>query len=254
VEFRLLGPLEIINGRRVPTPTAPKVRQMLALLLLRANQVVGIDSIIEELWGEHPPRTAVLTARTYAYQLRRAFPEWEIETVPPGYLFRVEDDRLDFKRFERLFAQAQAARSAGRLEEAARSVDQALALWTGPVVSNVSSGRLLNNLVTSLQDSRVAALQLRIQTQMRLGRHGDLIAELRSLVAEHPFHEWFHAQLIFALNKAGRRGEALQAYRQVCTLLSDELGLSPSVDLQRVHREVLTADVRQPAQLRVAGG
>jgi SARP family transcriptional regulator, regulator of embCAB operon len=247
MEFRILGPLSVSDDGRVRTPTAPKVRQMLSLLLLRANHVVSIESAVEELWGDHPPHSAVLTTRTYAYLLRKAFPDLAIETVPLGYVLHIDEAALDFKRFDWLFAQARACHQSGQIERAARHVDQALALWSGRPLSNVPCGRVLDGLLTAVADKRIAALELHIRTQLLLGRHGEVIAELRFLVAEHPFHEWFHAQLIFALHLAGRRHEALRAYRDVCGLLSDELGLAPSVDLQRVHQDVLTATVREPA-------
>ncbi|GAA4545508.1 AfsR/SARP family transcriptional regulator [Amycolatopsis samaneae] len=247
MEFRLLGPLSVIDRGRVRTPTAPKVRQMLSLLLLRANHTVGLDAAVEELWGDHPPHSAVLTTRTYIYLLRKAFPDWAIETVPLGYVLHVDEAVLDFKRFDRLFAEAQSCHQDGQIERAARRVDQALAVWSGPALSNVPRGRVLDGLLTALEDKRIAALELHIRTQLLLGRHRELIAELRALVAEHPFNEWFHSQLIFALHLAGRRGEALRAYRDVCGLLSDELGLAPSADLQRAHQDVLTATVREPA-------
>ncbi|MGA8113059.1 MAG: AfsR/SARP family transcriptional regulator [Actinocatenispora sp.] len=248
MQFTLLGPLQVIHSGKAITPSAPKVRQVLALLLLRSNQMVGMDSVIEELWNGHPPRSAVTTAQTYIYQLRKAFAatstdsdaESLLGTSSPGYCLSIEDDQLDYRRFDRLVLQSQDEQAAGRTGRAAELVEQALDMWTGRALSNVYCGPMLTSYAAHLEEKRMAALELHIQLDMQLGRHRKLIAELRSLVAAHPFNEWIHAQLILALSKAGRRNEALQSYHSVRAMLNAELGLDPSAELQRVHHEILT--------------
>lgn len=252
MEFKVLGPLEITMDGQKFGPGAPKVRKVLALLALRADQMVTVDSLIDEIWGENPPRTCVTTAQTYIYHLRRFLvkitgsPSAEnmIETAPPGYILRVEGDGVDARRFDELVAKAQASRAAMRLHDAADQAAAALRLWNGQPLSNVPCGTLLRNHATHLEECRLAATELWVRVNMQLGNHREMIAELRSLVAHHPYNEWFHDQLMTALYQAGRRNDALQAYRNVRTLLRDELGLEPSNALRRLHQEILSATPR----------
>ncbi|GAA1953656.1 AfsR/SARP family transcriptional regulator [Amycolatopsis minnesotensis] len=251
MRYKVLGQLEVIDGSITRTPSAAKVRQTLALLLLRANQVVPLDSLLYELWDDNPPRSGVTTAQTYIYQIRKMLAEEYgdesakqlLKTVPAGYLLRAEPEQLDVWRFDGLVESARECRDSGEVHSAAERLRDALALWAGSALSNVTCGRLLQGYSAYLEDKRISALELRIKADMMLGMHHELIAELRSLVVEHPFNEWFHAQLILALNRSGRRNEALRAYRDIRTLLNDELGLDPFVDLQRVHQGILEADV-----------
>ncbi|WP_406636091.1 BTAD domain-containing putative transcriptional regulator [Amycolatopsis sp. WGS_07] len=260
MESRVLGPLRLIHNERDITPHAPKIRPVLALLLMHAKQVVGVDTIVEELWQENPPRSAVTTAQTYIYQMRKTFiselgrkaGELVIRTIPPGYVFGGEND-LDVTLFDQLVTEAQRFRAAGRPEECANRARRALSLWSGPALANVEKGELLRNFATHLEDKRLMALELRIEAEMQLGRHRELVSELRTLVALHPFNEWFHSQLITALNAGGRRYEALEAYRQVRILLADELGLTPSIALQRLHQDILVNGMRDDSPLAPPG-
>jgi SARP family transcriptional regulator, regulator of embCAB operon len=244
--FSVLGPMAVrINGR-VCTPTASKVRQVLALLLLRANQVVGLDAAMEELWGDQPPRTAVTIIQTYVYQLRKLLAEHSrtqvIHTVAPGYVLDVPADSVDFWRFTRQVDQARQDLDRGAARPAASRLTAALELWTGPVLDNVEHGPLLTGYVARLEEQRMLARELRLRANMNLGRHRELIPELKSLVAAHPFHEWLHAQLMIALHRSGRRGEALTAYQDVRRLLSAELGVEPSATLKRIQQSVLSGE------------
>jgi SARP family transcriptional regulator, regulator of embCAB operon len=245
--FKVLGPLEVVDGEETCTPTPPKVRRVLALLLLRANQVVPMDALIEELWGERPPVSAVATAQTYIYQLRKALDRrmpgqrWLL-TKPPGYLMRVANDQLDTYRFETLSRQGRQLLEADRPAEAAQLLREALDLWNGPSLINVTSGRLLESHVVHLDEQYARTLELRIQADALLGRHRELVGELRCLVATHPLNEWLHGQLIVALSRSGRRSEALLAYQHVRDVLSDQLGLDPQPQLQRLQRDVLDGE------------
>jgi DNA-binding SARP family transcriptional activator len=246
MEFKVLGPLEVISRERAQTPSAPKIRQLLALLVLRLNQVVSLDTVMEELWGTEPPRSAVTTAQTYIYQLRKIFVRElgsagsnMIETTAPGYLLRVNESQVDFRDFDRLIEQARLLLGAGQQERAARQLQSALGRWNGPALSNVSCGRILQGYVTHLEEKRITALEILVQAEMDLGNHRDLIAELRTLVMAHPFNEWFHIQLITALGRSGRRGDALNAYQDARHILGEELGLDPSAELELVHQDVL---------------
>jgi SARP family transcriptional regulator, regulator of embCAB operon len=253
LQLNVLGPLEVLDDGRACTPTPPKVRRVLALLLLRANQVVPMDALIEELWGENPPLSAVGTAQTYIYQLRKTLDRREVVagggewlmTRPPGYLMAVSPDQIDAVTFEMLSRQGRQLLDNGQPEDAAQVLRRALDLWNGPCLANVGLGRLLEAHAVHLEEQRMRTLELRIQADAELGRHRELIGEIRSLVVSHPLNEWFHGQLIVALSRSGRRGEALQAYQHLREVLGSQLGLDPQPDMQRLQREVLTDGVPQ---------
>ena len=250
-DFRVLGPLILRINEKTCTPSAAKVRQVLALCLFRANQVVSLDALIEELWGDRPPRTAATIVQTYIYQLRKIFSRHSdvatasaaIRTAPPGYVLCVPTDRLDARQFEAAVGRGQALLEQGQARLAEAALSQALAMWNGAVLVNTEHGPLLEREVAHLEERRILALELRLRANMQLGRHREIVAELKSLVAAHPFNEWLHGQLMIALYRSGRRGEALAAYQSARKLLDDELGLEPSADLRRIHQELLTADV-----------
>jgi SARP family transcriptional regulator, regulator of embCAB operon len=247
ITYRVLGSLQVRINDYECTPQASKVRQVLALCLLRSNQIVSLDSIIAELWGDCPPRTAVTTAQTYIYQLRKLIARHggerlagdTIRTAPPGYTINVAHDQLDCVQFESLVEQGRALLVAGETSRAAALLHQALRVWNGPALTGVEHGCLLQSDVAHLEEMRMLALELRVRADMRLGYHRELIPELKSLVRIHPYNEWLHAQLMIALQRSGRRGDALSAYREVRRLLSTELGVEPSADLQLVHQKVL---------------
>ncbi len=262
LKFKVLGTLEVLQDGRHCTPTPPKVLRVLAVLLLRANRVVPVETLIEELWGDTPARTAITTTQTYIYQLRKLIgmrcsgsAEEILVTKWPGYLLRVPEGALDVENFDQLVARGRTELNEGRPGDAAETLRQALALWTDSPLANVPQGRILASYAASLEEQRMRALELRIQADGQLGRHSELIAELRALVTEHPFNEWLHGQLIKALHQVGRRSEALRAYQSVRSTLHRELGLEPSAQLQRLqhevlvngHRETASAPPRQPA-------
>lgn len=229
---------------------------MLAMLLVNRNQVVSLDSLIDELWGDEPRKSANTTVQTYIYQLRKHFLRHGLETAghqillsrPPGYLLRVAPGDLDADQFAQLAADARTALNAGRPHAAAALLRQALALWAGPALANVPPGSALASEAVQLNEQRIRVLELRIQADMELGLHRELVGELRSLVVAHPLHEWFHGQLIRALSRSGRRSEALEAYQRLRAALRENLGLDPSADVQELHQEVLTSDRREPAR------
>jgi DNA-binding SARP family transcriptional activator len=267
LQFEVLGPLEVRQDGRDCTPTPPKVRQVLALLLLRANQVVAVDALIEEVWGEDPPLSAVGTMQTYIHQLRKLLDrqgrrpdggEWLV-TKPPGYLMAVPPSQLDAHAFELLSWRGRQLLDRCQPEQAGLVLRQALDMWTGPCLANVGVGRLLEAHAVHLEEQRLRTLELRIQADAEIGLHRDLVGEMRSLVMSHPLNEWFHGQLIVALSRSGRRGEALQAYQNLRELLCSQLGLEPQPDLQLLQREVLsngvpTSDVFRPYRRLVSTG
>ncbi|WP_345596706.1 AfsR/SARP family transcriptional regulator, partial [Streptomyces marokkonensis] len=246
--FRVLGPLEVAVEGAAEKPTAPKVRWTLALLLLHANRVVGHSSIIYELWGETPPCSAVATAQTYVYQIRKKYQRrldqigWGelVETRPSGYVLRAEESEIDAQVFERLSEQARASLTAGHTEQAARQLREALALWRGRALADVSAGSVLAPHVIHLEKSRMRTLRLRIFADQRLGRYRELLPELQFLAAANPIDEWFHQQLMIALVETGRRADALEAYHRLQSTLGAELGVRPSPRLHKLQHDVLT--------------
>jgi SARP family transcriptional regulator, regulator of embCAB operon len=237
--FRVLGPVGIVRDGSVVAPTPPKVRRVLALLLVRANQLVTVDMMIEELWGDRPPRSAVTTAQTYVYQLRKDFDADWIHTLPSGYVLRSGADDLDANVFEDRIERGRALLGTGNASSAAAELRLGLALWTGSSLGDVVHGALLRAHAAHLDEQHQRALELRIQADAALGRHRDLVGELRSMVTAHPFNEWLHGQLMVALSRSGRRHEALQVYQDLRRVLQDQLGLEPEAALRRLHREVL---------------
>ena len=250
MRFNILGPMEVLHDGHSCTPTAPKVRRVLALLLLRANQIVDTEALIDELWFDNPPRSAVTTTQTYIYQLRKIFarmmPEDEaarvLLTQAPGYGLALTDDQLDVKMFERLSEEGRALAEDGRLGEASKRLNEALRLWRGRALADVIAGSVLEAHVVHLEEMRIRTLELRVRTDLQLGKHRELVPELRSLVSQHPLNEWFHAQLITVLQRTGRRCEALQVYQDLRRSLDTELGLEPSIPLRRLQRELLNGE------------
>jgi SARP family transcriptional regulator, regulator of embCAB operon len=245
--FRLLGSVEIMAGGDY-TPRAPKLRNVLTLLLLRANRVVHLDTLIDELWGATPPLRAVTIVQTYVYELRKLFAAGKLDppggrllvTKPPGYVLLAEPWQVDAEVFEQLVRQGTALLEKGRAQRASEMLTRALDMWTGPALADVPRGKYLEAHAVHLEERRMTALQQRIQADMSLGKSQELVAELRSLTCLHPFNEWFHGQLISALGHSGRRGEALAAYRALRTVLKEELGIDPSPELQRLQQQILS--------------
>lgn len=249
VTFSLLGPLEVRKGGQDYAPTAPKVLQLLAMLLLQAGKAVHIDSIIKELWSGEPPRSVRTTMQTYIYQLRKCIeqhqlapdPENLLITKPPGYLFRVRPEQVDVFVFQQLCQRGRHAMRGHNYVEAARTFRSALSLWSGDPLANVACGPVLSAYAIDLQEQQKAALHLRLQAELESGMHRDVIGELRHLVTDNPFDEGLHALLMQALSASGRRSDALATYRTLRAVLNEELGVEPCGDLQRMHTELLTA-------------
>ncbi|WP_024757545.1 AfsR/SARP family transcriptional regulator [Streptomyces exfoliatus] len=271
MRFNLIGPFQIVDGDGRILPTgSPKVSQVLAVLLAHSGDPVTPDTLIRELWQHNPPRSALNTVQTYVHHARRllALPDTRPDTRPDagpdagrpvlsthfgGYTMRVDDRAVDIKVFEQLVARGKEEFRAGRCEAAAGALGAALGLWRGPVLLDVPKGSVLAGRIVHLEEVRIRALELRIEALQLLGRLRELIPELRTLVHDYPFNEWFHGRLITALHQAGRRAEALDAYRSVRRLLRDELGLEPSPDIQRLHERIL-GPPRGPAQSATALG
>jgi DNA-binding SARP family transcriptional activator len=242
VEFRILGPLEVWEGERQLPLTGTKQRALLALLLVHANQVVPTDRLIDELWDADARDSGWAALRVRIHELRKVLPDDVLQTRPPGYVMRVDDDRLDLHRFERLLEDGRRSLEAGAPGDAARVLREALALWRGPPLADVAHERFALAAIPRLEELRLAAVELRIQAELELGRHGELVAELEGLAAEHPLREPLRGLLMLALYRSGRQAEALEAYRGAYDVLKEELGLEPSAPLRELERAILRHD------------
>jgi DNA-binding SARP family transcriptional activator len=245
MEIRILGPFELIDGERRIRVDAPKQRALLTALVLRANRVVPAEELAALIWGDDPPSSARLTLQGYVLRVRRtltAVPDVAILTEPAGYVLRVDPERIDAHRFTRLIEEAERAAAGGDTAAEAELLHDALALWRGEPLTDVGSDALRREEAGRLAETRARAIERRVEADLRLGRHLELIGELSALVAAQPFREEFRVQLMLALYRAGRRAEALQAYRDARTVLTRELGVEPGPRLRRLEQAVLTAD------------
>ena len=238
MEFRILGPLEVLDGEQPVPISGAKPRALLGALLLHANEVVSTARLIDELWGERPPATAENLVQGYVHALRKQLGADAIVTQAPGYRLQVDSRKLDLLEFERLLAAARAA----ELEDAVELRRRALGLWRGPPLADVRFEGSARHESGRLSGLRLEAQIERIQADLELGRHALVTSELESLVRAHPYHERLHTQLMLALYRSGRQAEALEAYRTVTRTLSEELGLQPGQDLRELQSAILRQD------------
>jgi YVTN family beta-propeller protein len=258
VEFRVLGPLEVRDGDRVVFSGAGKPGALLALLLLHANEVVSTDRLLDELWGERPPRTAAKSLQTYVSQLRRVLGDVAIATRGHGYVLSVAAGACDAGRFRELVARGDHALAEGEPETAATTLHEALALWRGPVLGELGAESWARAEVERLEEERLQALEARIEAELALGRHAAVIGELTGLTRQHPLREHLLGLLMLALYRCGRQADALEAYRTGRRRLRDELGIEPTPELRRLEQEILRQDPElsappAPARRLVAG-
>jgi DNA-binding SARP family transcriptional activator len=243
--FGLLGPLLVDRGGRAVAIPAGKQRVLLAALLLNANRVVSLPELAEALWASSPPASARVTIHNYVKRLRQALDgdgDARIATLPGGYLIRVDASELDVSRFE---AAQEAARDAARQGDWATTAEQlhaALSLWRGEPLVDVVSEMLALQAVPRLEEMRLHAAEACIDAELRLGRHAEVIAELRQLAGTHPLRERLYALLMLALYRDGQQGEALATYQRARRVLIDELGTEPGPELRHLEQQVLEAD------------
>jgi len=244
LEFCLLGPVVVRCGGVALPVSRGRQRAVLAVLLLNAGRVVSVGEIAETLWGPAPLPSASATVRNYVKRLRRVLGDADqarIVTRSPGYVIRVDPGELDVARFEALLDGARTAARGGSWEAAAEQARAALALWRGEPLADVESEALALREVPRLAELRLQAAELRTDADLRLGRHGVVIAELERMAAAHPLREHLHALLMLALYRDGRQAEALAAYRRARRMLLDELGAEPGAELRELHRQILAA-------------
>jgi DNA-binding SARP family transcriptional activator/energy-coupling factor transporter ATP-binding protein EcfA2 len=246
MSFCILGRLAVIHDNRDIAPTAPKVRQVLAFLLVRRNQIIPVGEFVDELWGDNPPDSAMTTLQTYIYKLRKDVLDpsglAHLHTQSSGYVLEVADNDIDVFHFEQLSRRGRAAQQDGDPVQASELLTEALALWRGKVLQGVTTGEILSANVTRLEEDKLQIIGLRIELDMQLDRHEELISELMGLIGTYPLHERFHADLMTALHRSGRRFEALKVYRRLRDMLIAELGLEPSTAVQRLHQALLRAE------------
>jgi YVTN family beta-propeller protein len=246
IDYRLLGPLEVgANGRAVEIGGL-RQRALLAMLLLRANQAVPRDVLVDQLWGGRPPAGAQRTLEVYISRLRKTLEEAAgcqlVVTRPGAYLLRVEGDQVDVNRFERLAGEGRQALAADAPAAAAADFCQALSLWHGAALADLSYEPFAQAEIARLEDLRADVVEDRIEAELALGHHADVVGELRSLVAACPLRERPQEQLMVALYRCGRQPEALAVYQSARGALVEELGIEPSPALQRVERAILSQD------------
>ncbi|MFI8091589.1 BTAD domain-containing putative transcriptional regulator [Streptomyces sp. NPDC086080] len=251
MRYRVLGPVHMAPR----TPSAAKPRAVLATLLVQSNTVVSTHTLIDELWGAEPPRTATTTLQVYVSQLRKALLEDTGEAVveagapqplltrSPGYLMRVAPEELDLTVFESLRAEGRAAYGRHDYEAASQALSRALGLWTGPALSGIPHGPSLGTSAIRLNELRAEVLEQRISADLRLGLHHELVGELMALAHEHPLRETLHCHLMVALYRSGRQFDALQVYHRARRSLVDELGVEPGPALSRLQERILACDL-----------
>jgi YVTN family beta-propeller protein len=245
VDYRILGPLEVLDGDRSISLGTVKQQALLAVLLLHANEFVPRDRLIDELWGESPPATAAKAVQVYVSHLRKVLAhngEQAINTRARGYILSLDGEVIDALTFERLARDARERAAGGDTEYAASLFREGLQLWRGPALAGLTFESVARNEVERLEEERGAVLMDRIDCDLSLGRHEQLVGELEGMVLQHPLRERFRSQLMLALYRSGRQADALRVYREGRETLVEQLGLEPSEPLQRLERAILVHD------------
>jgi DNA-binding SARP family transcriptional activator/tetratricopeptide (TPR) repeat protein len=256
MDFRILGPLEVLDEGRAVALAGDKQRALLALFLLHPNETLSSDRLIDELWGEHPPATAAKTLQVHISRLRKALAGAEddgsadlVVTREHGYELALDPECLDAHRFQELVGRGRTELAAGRPERAASALDGALSLWRGAALADVAYEPFAQREIARLDDLRIAAVEHLIETKLALGAHAEVVGELETLIGEHPYRERLRAQLMLALYRSDRQADALQAYQDTRRALVEELGIEPGEHLRELERAILAQD---PGLLLVA--
>jgi SARP family transcriptional regulator, regulator of embCAB operon len=250
VEIKVLGSLEVSVAGNSIVPSASKPSQLLAMLALNPGRVVTVDALTEEIWEYHPPRSGVPTLQTYVLKLRRRLQQAlrgsedvsskdVLGTRRAGYVLDVEPDDVDAVKYDRLSAAGRRAVNAGDHLKASQLLSEALTLWRGAALADVTTGPLLSIEALRLEENRLGDMHLRIQADLCLGRHHQLLGELATLCARHPTMENFCEQHMVALHRSGRRCQALEAYHRLRSTMVDQLAVEPSPRVRRLHSAIL---------------
>jgi SARP family transcriptional regulator, regulator of embCAB operon len=249
LRYEILGPLRVIDERGTFFIRTQKAEILLAVLLIRSNQVVSKGQLMAEIWGDHIPRRGSACIHVYISQLRKFLNRPDrrdspIMTVPPGYLLRLGSDELDLHMFQELADRGRTCAREGHHDEAVACFEEALSLWRGTMLDDLDTGPIMDGFATWLDELRMECIEMSVDSQLEMGRHRELIGRLYSLTAEYPLRESFYRQLMLALYGAERQADALGVYQSARAKLHDELGLEPCRALQELHQAVLTADSR----------
>ena len=246
IDYRLLGPIEASAGGRVLDIVGQKQRVLLAVLLMSANQPVSRDVLVDRLWGDRPPDGARHTLEVHISRLRKALEPAAggpvVLTRPAAYVLQSAGERIDVRCFERLAREGRRALAEGAPGRAAAVLGEALALWRGAPLADVSDEPFAQAEIARLEELRAAVLEDRVEADLALGRHGDVVGELEALASAHPLRERLYQQLMIALYRCGRQAEALAVYHSARTTLVEELGIEPGPGLKRVERAILEQD------------
>jgi SARP family transcriptional regulator, regulator of embCAB operon len=251
LRIELLGPL-FVSLNQIPVRlSAPKQRQVLALLVLNAGRIARVPTLVEELWGNNPPRSYATTLQTYILQLRNALAAAQpgnpgarqiLSTRHFGYVLEEDACETDVDAFDRLVRAGRAAAESGDHRLASEELGHALRLWRGSALTDVRMGPVLEIEAASLEECRLGALERRIEADLALGRHRDLLGELMLAAARNPMNENLCAFLMIALYRAGHVGRSLQAFHRLRAALNGELGVEPCPRLQRLQAAILSGD------------
>ena len=248
LEFRILGPLEVLDEGDPVRLGGRNQRAVLALLLLRVNEPVSTERLVDQLWGEHPPRTATTSLQNTVVQLRKLLGHGLLLTRPSGYVLELDADQLDLARFERLVREARSAEA----DQRAQLLREALGLWRGSPLADLESETFAQSEIQRLEDLRLGVLEERIAADLDVGADAELVAEVEALVRAHPLREQLRANLMLALYQCGRQAEALAAFHDARRTLVEELAIEPGPDLQALYGSILRQEralvrVAQPA-------
>jgi DNA-binding SARP family transcriptional activator/ABC-type branched-subunit amino acid transport system substrate-binding protein/outer membrane protein assembly factor BamB len=243
LDFRILGPFEVLDGERELRLGGIRQRSVLAILVLRAGETVSSDRLVDELWGDEPPADAQTALQQHVSRLRKQLePHAVLLTRAPGYALDLEPGQIDLERFRALREQGREALREGRPDEAATILRSALALWRGPPLSDLANEPFVAAAARELEDEQLSVLESRIEADLACGRHAELVGELTALVRAHPLRERPTALLMIALYRSGRQADALEAYSDARQTLVAELGLEPGPELQALQQSILTHD------------
>jgi DNA-binding SARP family transcriptional activator len=253
VDIKVLGTLEISVGGVSVVPTANKPSKLLALLALNVGHVVTTSTLIEEIWDQQPPRTYLSTLQTYVLKVRKKFedaalaagqgsPKDFVITKRNGYLLDVAPEDVDATEYTRLSKAGRRAANVGDYLNASRLLADALKLWRGPALTDILAGPHLAVEKARLEESHLGDLELRIDAELHLGRHHEVLGDLATLCARYPMSESFYTQHMLALYRSGRQWRALQTYRQIRNTTAEQLGIEPTPRLQRLHHAILCGD------------
>ncbi|WP_416972974.1 AfsR/SARP family transcriptional regulator [Streptomyces sp. 4F14] len=263
MRYEILGPLRIVDGNKYATINARKVEIVLSVLLIRADQVVSLEQLMLEVWGEDLPRRATAGLHVYISQLRkllraRCSGDSHVETRAPGYVLRKGHDEIDAHLFPQLVDTGRSLLREKRLDRAAEQFEAALDLWRGPALGHGGSGPAANGPIidgfsTWLAEVRLECQEMLAECRLQLGRHREAVGTLYALIAENPMRESFYRQLMLALYRSERQADALKVYQSVRKTLNDEMGLEPGRPLQDLQRAILAGDRRLMALPAASG-